>query len=359
MTTYAELERMATALQRYDFNRHPLLRGINPRRNKVLRLFRRVLSEYEGEKVILEGFAGYGDYANLKIVAALGLMIGAELDGRLTGIEELDVPSSGNTAYGVALIAPAWPQLKAVNLYLKKDTVPSKVDLLDAFAITEVVKVRTGQGMKTPIEVAFDESQAAGHLFVNQYADAWQLAAQYAWTGGALLRAIDQARIEESENGEDCGELSAVVAMSGTKGTIGGVGARYKQSYPKVRVVQGVNAPGHEIPGSREDAHILRDVSIEPPAGTIDDKLEALAPDAFDAMVKIGSEVAAPPGPSGCAGENVARAWLKQEKERDNFASVRNSMGFVRVGVIWHDSHLLYTERGTGRTNYEKSVVLP
>lgn len=345
----------AGALRGYRFDRHPLLWGANPARNRIIRRFRHstALNPYHKDDVVIEAMTAYGDLANIKIIAALGMLIGAELDGRLDGVDVIDVPTSGNTGYGIGLLAPAW-NIKRVAIYLKKDTVPLKIAVLDSFPCTEIIKVQTGLGLPSPLERAIEAAQAPRRLLLNQYADDWQLAAQYAWTARSLMAAL----VDEGPHEEAAGDLSAVLAMSGTRGTIWGIGAHAKELNPRTQVIQGVNAPRNEIPGSRTEADIERDVTLEGPPGMIDAVMSVTRKDAFEAMPALAAELPYPPGPTGAAGYRLACDYLARMKKKDGFRSIRNSQGVVRVAYVCADSHQLYVERETGEVNYETSVVV-
>lgn len=324
-----------------NWQNHPLLRNADPKRNKMVTLFRLEppLNPYVDDRVIVDAACMFGDYPNSKFIPALHMLSRAKASGALEGIGTLAVPTSGNFGACIGLLAPAFGIHKVI-LYVKKDAPPSKTHVLEALPAVSVYKYSPGPGL-TGLSLAIEAALQKGVSCVNQYGDWKNVDAHVEYTGPAIWKATEK-------------KATVIVAAAGSGGTLGGVGMFCKKQNKKVVTVRAVVAPGEEIPAGRTLKQFNEIVTIDYPPSTFDFTLDCGRGVAFTTALALGQQIPGKPGPTSGETHHVAMTWLaKMKRSESGLDPFRNADGNVHIVEIFADSIDLYAERVTGVTNYE------
>lgn len=197
--------------------------------NTPLIRLNQVAEEYPGEFYAKVEAFNPGHSSKDRI--ALHIIEEAERKGILTKGATIIETTSGNTGFSIAMVSiiKGYQCILAVSSKSSRD----KIDMLKAMGATVYV---------CPAHVSADDprsyykvakrlhEETKGSVYINQYFNELNIDAHYASTGPEIW---DQTK----------GQITHLVACSGTGGTISGIGRYLKEQNPNIRIL-GVDAYG-------------------------------------------------------------------------------------------------------------------
>ena len=160
---------------------------------------------------------------------ALYIINDAEKRGLLTPGGVIVETTSGNTGYSIAMIA-------AIRGYRCILAVTDKIDLLRALGAEVHVCPASvpADDPRSYYEVAKRiHRETPNSIYINQYFNPLNTEAHYQWTGREIWE-------------QTAGEITHLVACSGTGGTLSGIARYLKEKKPSVKII-GVDADGSLI----------------------------------------------------------------------------------------------------------------
>ena len=165
---------------------------------------------------------------------ALYIINDAEKRGLLTPGGVIVETTSGNTGYSIAMIA-AIRGYRCILAVTDKSS-PDKIDMLRALG-AEVHVCPASEPADDPrsySEVAKRiHRETPNSIYINQYFNPLNTEAHYQWTGREIWE-------------QTAGEITHLVACSGTGGTLSGIARYLKEKKPSVKII-GVDADGSLI----------------------------------------------------------------------------------------------------------------
>jgi cysteine synthase B len=186
---------------------------------------------------------------SIKDRVAKAMIEAAEASGELEPGRRLLEPTSGNTGISLALVA----KLKGYPLtcVMPANATEERRRLLRLFG-AEIVESPGEEGSNGAVRLALDLAERDPAYFMPfQYANDANPRAHYEGTGAEIADALER--------------VDVVVAGLGTGGTLMGVGARLRESFPDVVVAAAEPLPGEAVMGLRslEDGYVppILDVS--------------------------------------------------------------------------------------------------
>ncbi|HUX80845.1 MAG TPA: pyridoxal-phosphate dependent enzyme [Candidatus Paceibacterota bacterium] len=272
---------------------HPMVEALNPYHQDFisLRWLSSNLNPFRLEEDIdIAAAITFGTLPHIKTVAAFGMLKEDFENGVYEGIDTLVVPSSGNTAHAVALLAPAFG-IPRVKLIMSSDTPESKQSVI---RMLPQASVMNPDGKRSVEDVAFEESSRPGHHLLDQYKHLGNVLAHRECTGPQLLNAAGEG-------------LGLVAVSMGSGGTVTGISQYLKSKDPNIIVIGVRPSPGQRVPGVRDLARMNAVVSL-PYREAVDDIVELSREESFQTARDFMSEVYPTPGPSS----GLAYAGLKK-----------------------------------------------
>jgi [CysO sulfur-carrier protein]-thiocarboxylate-dependent cysteine synthase len=185
---------------------------------------------------------GENPTGSIKDRVALALIEDAEARGELEPGRELLEPTSGNTGIALALVA----KLKGYRLtcVMPENVTEERRRLVRLYG-AEIVESPAAEGSNGAVRLAQRLAAEEPRYYMPfQYGNAANPRAHYDGTGAEIADALDR--------------VDAVVAGLGTGGTLMGVGARLRESFPDVVVAAAEPLPGDAVMGLRslEDGYV-------------------------------------------------------------------------------------------------------
>jgi [CysO sulfur-carrier protein]-thiocarboxylate-dependent cysteine synthase len=179
---------------------------------------------------------------SIKDRVAKAMIEAAEASGELEPGRRLLEPTSGNTGISLALVA----KLRGYPLtcVLPASVTEERRRMLRLYG-ADIVESPGGEGSNGAVRLALDLAERDESFFMPfQYANEANPRAHYEGTGAEIAEALDRADV--------------LVAGLGTGGTLMGVGARLRESFPEVVVAAAEPLPGDEVMGLRslEDGYM-------------------------------------------------------------------------------------------------------
>ncbi len=188
-----------------------------------------------GDVRIYAKLEGQNPTGSIKDRIAKAMIEAAEAAGELEPGRELLEPTSGNTGISLALVA----KLKGYPLtcVMPESATEERRRLLRLFG-ARIVSSPGDEGSNGAVRLALRLAEEDPRLFMPfQYANAANPRAHYEGTGAEIAEALDR--------------VDVVVAGLGTGGTLMGVGARLRESFPEVVVAAAEPMPGDPVMGLR------------------------------------------------------------------------------------------------------------
>ena len=165
---------------------------------------------------------------------ALYIINDAEKRGLLTPGGVIVETTSGNTGYSIAMIA-AIRGYRCILAVTDKSS-PDKIDMLRALGAEVHVCPASvpADDPRSYYEVAKRiHRETPNSIYINQYFNPLNTEAHYQWTGREIWE-------------QTAGEITHLVACSGTGGTLSGIARYLKEKKPSVKII-GVDADGSLI----------------------------------------------------------------------------------------------------------------
>jgi len=265
---------------------------------------------------------GQNPTGSIKDRVALAMIEAAEAAGELEPGRELLEPTSGNTGIALALVA----KLKGYPLtcVLPENATEERRQLLRLYGAT-IVDSPGAEGSNGAVRVALELAEKEPRYFMPfQYANEANPRAHHDGTGAELAAALDR--------------IDIVVAGLGTGGTLMGVGARLRESFPDIVVAAAEPLPGDPVMGLRslDDGYVppILDVS------KIDRKLLVSNEDAVVATRALLDEEGIFAGVSSGAVVSVARR-LAAELDEGVVVCILPDGGWKYLSAgFWHGEEI-------------------
>ena len=189
----------------------------------------KILGKLEGQNV--------GGSASIKDRVARYMIEKAEESGKLTKDKTIIEATSGNT--GIALAWLGYYKGYKVTIVMPDNMSPERQQLMRLYK-AELILTPGAWGVKGAIDTAYDMAAKDKRYFVpDQFANPANPLAHYETTGVEIIEDLPYDRID------------ALVAGTGTGGTIVGVTRRLKESFPNIKVFGVEPPPGDTIQGLR------------------------------------------------------------------------------------------------------------
>jgi [CysO sulfur-carrier protein]-thiocarboxylate-dependent cysteine synthase len=188
-----------------------------------------------GDVRVFAKLEGQNPTGSIKDRIAKAMIETAEEAGELEPGRELLEPTSGNTGISLALVA----KLKGYPLtcVMPENATEERKRLLQLFG-ANIVYSPGDQGSNGAVRLALELAEREAKYFMPfQYANEANPRAHYEGTGAEIAAALDQ--------------VDVVVAGLGTGGTLMGVGARLRETFPDVVVAAAEPLPGDPVMGLR------------------------------------------------------------------------------------------------------------
>ncbi len=202
-----------------------------------------------GSVRVLAKLEGHNPTGSTKDRVAKAMIEAAEASGELEPGRRLLEPTSGNTGISLALVA----KLKGYQLtcVMPANATEERRRLLRLYG-AEIVESPGAEGSNGAVRLALELAERDPSFFMPfQYANEANPRAHYEGTGAEIAEALDR--------------VDVVVAGLGTGGTLMGVGARLRETFPAVVVAAAEPLPGEAVMGLRslEDGYVppILDVS--------------------------------------------------------------------------------------------------
>ena len=198
---------------------------------------------------IVAKLEGQNPAGSIKDRIAWNMIQAAEADGTLRAGKTLIEPSSGNTGIALAMIARmrGYP----IKIVMPENVSVERRQSLEVWG-AEIIVSPGAEGSNGAVRRA--QALADEHpewVFLYQYANEANPRAHYEGTGAEIAEALER--------------VDVVVAGLGTGGTLMGVGARLRESFPDVVVAAAEPLPGEAVMGLRslDDGYVppILDVS--------------------------------------------------------------------------------------------------
>lgn len=262
---------------------NPIVKALNPRINNFItvRWLSSKLNPYRYTHNIEIGAAiAFIGLPHIKVVAAFGMMMKDFQEGIYEGINTLVVPSSGNTAHGVALLAPAFG-ISRVKVIMPSDAPEVKKSIISMIPWARLI---CPEGSGNVQNVAREEACHAGSHLLDQYKHEGNVDIHKECTGPQLLRAAGNS-------------LGLAVAGMGSSGTITGISLYLKRVVPDTIVLGVRPRRGARVPGVR-DVDQMNSVVTLPYRPAVDAIAEVGREESFLKTRELLREVQPQPGPS-------------------------------------------------------------
>jgi len=188
-----------------------------------------------GDVRVFAKLEGQNPTGSIKDRIALAMIEAAEESGELEPGRELLEPTSGNTGISLALVA----KLKGYPLtcVMPENATEERKRLLQLFG-AQIVFSPGDQGSNGAVRRALELAEREPKYFMPfQYANEANPRAHYEGTGAEIAGALDR--------------VDVLVAGLGTGGTLMGVGARLRETFPEVVVAAAEPLPGDPVMGLR------------------------------------------------------------------------------------------------------------
>jgi [CysO sulfur-carrier protein]-thiocarboxylate-dependent cysteine synthase len=188
-----------------------------------------------GDVRVFAKLEGQNPTGSIKDRIAKAMIETAEAAGELEPGRQLLEPTSGNTGISLALVA----KLKGYPLtcVMPENATEERKRLLRLFG-AEIVYSSGDQGSNGAVRLALELAERESKYFMPfQYANEANPRAHHEGTGAEIADALDR--------------VDVVVAGLGTGGTLMGVGARLRETFPDVVVAAAEPLPGDPVMGLR------------------------------------------------------------------------------------------------------------
>ena len=227
----------------------------------------------------------YNPFGAVKDRIAANLVRDAEERGTLGKVTKLVEPTSGNTGFGLAMIANA----KGYSLRAPLSTmIPLEKRAVLRFFGADLVELEdtlcpAPGAPEGAIANAIETARKPDFHMLNQYENEANPQSHYLTTGPEIWRQTE-------------GKVTHFVAALGTCGTITGTGRYLKEKNPKIKVIGVHPDEGHDIPGVRSIRQLQQTKLFRP--DEYDQLIEITNREAYDLCLRLNREESIIAGPS-------------------------------------------------------------
>lgn len=283
-----------------DIYENPIFQALNPEGKEFLevRWLPKELNPFHDREIKI-GAVVLKRFPHIKTVPTVQMMLEDFKSGLYEGNHTIVVPSSGNTAYAVARLAPSFG-FKEVKVVLSGDVPSSKKEILAALSSVDVIGVGGGKSVE---DRARSIAEKPGHILLDQYSHMGNLRAHHWFTGPEMARAL--------------GDNAAFVAIAmGSGGTLAGVGKFFHEEHSGTRMLGVQPLVGERVPGTRDKSR-MKEVVTLPWETSADFVIAVSRKRSFISTRELSTAVEPPPGPSsGLAYEGLVQ-YLGLLNERE------------------------------------------
>lgn len=260
---------------------------------------------------------GFNPSNSVKDRTALYLILDAIEQGKLGPDVTLVEASSGNTGIGLAMICSILKQ--KIRIYMSEEASIERRQLIAAYG-AEIELTPAGQGTSAAIDAARAKHEEDGFYWVAQHENLANILAHYDMTAPEILN--------------QCPDIDAFVACSGTTGTLVGVSKRIKETKPDLKVVS--IWPKTKIMGIRRPDGDCRPLIYD--ESWIDEIIEIEQDAAKTSTQSLADQAGLLCGPTSGA------AWLGAHRWLD---SLEDTSGIKNVVIIFPDNGMRYLSTDT------------
>lgn len=316
----------------HEIVEHPIFQALNPQGKQFLEARRlpKRLNRFAQYGIEIAALIAFKTFPHIKTVPVVQMMFDDFTNGLYRDKRRIWVPSSGNTAYAVARLAPVFGFEETV-VVLSTDVPDSKTGILKALASVNVLQVNNVAA------TAAEGAEKPGNYLLDQYSHRSNLLAHELYTGPEVVRVLGD-------------KLSVIAGAMGSGGTIGGVG-RFLKNWSSKTVVLGVRpAPGEQVPGARNKKGMDEVVTL-PWERSVDAVIEVSRKESFIRMRRLWSGVEPQPGPTS----GLAWGGLEHYLESLGPQKLEGLRGKV-AAFICPDDGRFYSERTTGELDPDQGL---
>lgn len=227
----------------------------------------------------------YNPFSSLKDRIGANLLAEAEEEGLLDEINQLVEPTSGNTGFGLTMMANARGYSVTAPL---STMIPIEKRALLRFFGCDVLEVDdtlcpAPGAPEGAISLAMETAQKPEFHMLNQYVNQANPNSHYKTTGPEVWKQTEH-------------KITHFVAALGTCGTLTGTGTYLKEKNSSVQLIGVHPEEGHDIPGVRSIVQLRQTKLFRPEL--YDQLVEVSTSEAFDLCLRINREESIIAGPS-------------------------------------------------------------
>jgi cysteine synthase len=264
---------------------------------------------------------------NIKSLASLSLLLGAQASGKLTNVHTIVENSSGNKVFADAILARMFG-IKNVIAIVPMDIAPGKIEILRLFGVTPEHRDES-IGQPSGISAAREMGTRPGFFNPGQYENDDNPAAYEKWLAPELWEQTD-------------GKIGVFCAGLGTTGTIVGASRRFRRTSKRIAIVGVACLPGETVPGVRSVSR-LKEIRFNW-RGAIDYLVEVGARESFAKSLQL-CRAGVMAGPSSGFALAGLLKFIEAQRISGTLDQFRNSQGEVIAVFVCPDSALLYLEK--------------
>ncbi len=263
---------------------------------------------------------------NIKSLPAYNMMLAAERQGKLEGVDTVVENSSGNTAFSLAIVAKLFG-IRHVKAIVPWDIAPGKLELL-RLAGAEPMLHKGEAGEPGGIEKARIMGNDPALFNPGQYENEANPNAIEQWIAPQIWKQLQ-------------GTLTVFCAGLGTTGTVLGASRFLKKQNKNIAVVGSIVAPGSAIPGVRT-AERLKEIKLDW-QGAVDYQVEVKTKDSFKKSLEL-CRAGIMAGPSSGFALAGLLSFLEQQPAQ-SLDALRNANGDVVAAFVCPDTPLPYLDK--------------
>lgn len=278
----------------------PIVAAFNPSGKQFMRAVALppALNPYaESHGIQMHALIPFGVFPHIKAIPAFQMLWDDVLEQKHEGKHTIVVPSSGNTAQGVARLARSFGFTR-VKIPMSSDVPASKTGMLRALG-DWIDVLQVGH----PLELVRELESLPGHYHLDQYSHMGNPRSHMLFTGPEILRVLGD-------------RISVVAAAMGSSGTAYGLGQFFKAKGVPALVLGVRPKPQEEVPGARNEKAMAAVVRF-PWHDTVGNFVEIGRKESFERARRLWQAVEPQPGPtSGMAWAGLERYLRSLSEER-------------------------------------------
>ncbi len=263
---------------------------------------------------------------NIKSLPAYNMMLKAEQEGKLKGVDTIVENSSGNTAFSLAIVAKLFG-IQNVQAIVPWDIAPGKLELL-RLAGAQPLLHKNEPGQPGGIEKARIMGKEPNAFNPGQYENEANPDSIEQWIAPQIWKQLG-------------GSLTLFCAGLGTTGTILGASRFLKKQNKKIAVVGAIVAQDSAIPGVRTSER-LKEIKFQW-QDAVDSRVEVKTKDSFKKSLEL-CRAGLMAGPSSGFALAGLLSFLNQQPAQ-SLDALRNENGEVVAAFVCPDTPLPYLDK--------------